>query len=145
MSSVCHSYVLAFHPYVTRMYWYVIRMSHVCTRMSSVCHSCVIRMYSYVIRMSLVCTRMSSVWHSYIRVYHPYVTRMWFYHEPHKKASSPFYHINIFDRKCKTPYGCITFNFYQKYFYEKTDLRHFYFRATIWTVISYTFHAKLLS
>ena len=138
MSSVCHSYVLAFHPYVTRMYWYVIRMSHVCTRMSSVCHSYALvrhpyvfvchpygtRIYAYIIRMSLVCGfTMNHI----------------------KKPQVHFIIINIFDRKCKTPYGCITFNFYQKYFYEKTDLRHFYFRATIWTVISYTFHAKLLS
>ena len=124
MSSVCHSYVLAFYPYVTRMYWYVIRMSHVCTRMSSVCHSYALvrhpyvfvchpygtRIYAYIIRMSLVCGfTMNHI----------------------KKPQVHFIIINIFDRKCKTPYGCITFNFYQKYFYEKTDLRHFYFRATI--------------
>ena len=124
MSSVCHSYVLAFHPYVTRMYWYVIHMSHVCTRMSSVCHSYALvrhpyvfvchpygtRIYAYIIRMSLVCGfTMNHI----------------------KKPQVHFIIINIFDRKCKTPYGCITFNFYQKYFYEKTDLRHFYFRATI--------------
>ena len=124
MSSVCHSYVLAFHPYVTRMYWYVIRMSHVCTRMSSVCHSYALvrhpyvfvchpygtRIYAYIIRMSLVCGfTMNHI----------------------KKPQVHFIIINIFDRKCKTPCGCITFNFYQKYFYEKTDLRHFYFRATI--------------
>ena len=124
MSSVCHSYVLAFHPYVTRMYWYVIRMSHVCTRMSSVCHSYALvrhpyvfvchpygtRIYAYIIRMSLVCGfTMNHI----------------------KKPQVHFIIINIFDRKCKTPYGCITFNFYKKYFYEKTDLRHFYFRATI--------------
>ena len=124
MSSVCHSYVLAFHPYVTCMYWYVIRMSHVCTRMSSVCHSYALvrhpyvfvchpygtRIYAYIIRMSLVCGfTMNHI----------------------KKPQVHFIIINIFDRKCKTPYGCITFNFYQKYFYEKTNLRHFYFRATI--------------
>ena len=38
MSSVCHSYVLVFHPYVTCLYSYVIRISLLCTRMSSVRH-----------------------------------------------------------------------------------------------------------
>ena len=35
---------------------------------------------------------------------------------------------NIFDRnECKIPIGCLTFIFYQKYFYDKIDLRLFYF------------------
>ena len=38
VSSVCHSYVVIYHPHVTRMYWCVICMSSVYTRMSSVCH-----------------------------------------------------------------------------------------------------------
>ena len=79
MSSICHWYVLVFHPYVTGMYSYVIRMSLVCTRMSSVCHSYVLERLPYVTRMSSVC---HSYTHSYVLVCHPCVTRMWFYHEP---------------------------------------------------------------
>ena len=69
--SVCHSHVPECHPYVTLM-------------------------YSHFILMSLVCTGMSSVCHAYVLACHPYITRMWFYHEPHKKASSPFYHNKYF-------------------------------------------------
>ena len=121
----------AYYLYVTRMYLNVIRMSLLCTHISSLCHSYVLvchpyvtRMYSHVIRISLVCGfTMNHI----------------------KKPQVHFIIINIFDRKCTTPYGCITFIFYQKYFYEKTDLRHFYFRATIETVISYPFDANFLS
>ena len=154
--SVCHSHIPECHPYVTLMYSHFILMSLVCTGMSSVCHTYVLACHPYVTRASSVCIRMSSVCHSYVLVCHPYGTRIYAYiirmslvcgftMNHIKKPQVHFIIINIFDRKCKTPYGCITFNFYQKYFYEKTDLRHFYFRATIWTVISYTFHAKLLS
>ena len=51
--SVCHSYVLVYHPYLTRMCSYIIRMSLVCHPYVLVCTRS--RMYSYVIRMSLVC------------------------------------------------------------------------------------------
>ena len=29
--------------------------------------------------------------------------------------------------ECKTPYGCLTLIFYQKYFFDKIDIRLFYF------------------
>ena len=63
LPSVCHSYVLVYHPYVTLMYSdsYVIRVSLSYARISSVrhsyvlvCHTHVTRIYSYVIRMSIV-------------------------------------------------------------------------------------------
>ena len=43
-----------------------------------------------------------------------------------------FYHEKIFliESECKTPIGCLTFIFYQKYFYDKMDLRLFYVRVT---------------
>ena len=46
--SVCHSYVLVYHPYVTRM-------SYVCLSYVLVCHTYVSYIYSYMIRMSHVC------------------------------------------------------------------------------------------
>ena len=41
-----------------------------------------------------------------------------------KKVLSPFYYKKIFliENECKTPIGCLTFIFYQKYFYDKIDL-----------------------
>ena len=60
------------------------------------------------------------------------------YISPHqnKKAKSPFYHEKIFLIENETPIGCLTFIFFQKYFfmiffYNNMDLRLFYFDVTI--------------
>ena len=36
----------------------------------------------------------------------------------------------MIENEFKTPYGCLTFIFYQKYFYDKMDLRVSYFHVT---------------
>ena len=43
-----------------------------------------------------------------------------------KKALCPFYHKKMFliENECKAPVGCcLTFIFYQQYFYDKIDLK----------------------
>ena len=52
------------------------------------------------------------------------------------KKSYVYFIIKIFlvENECKTPIGYLTFIFYQKYFYDKTDLRLFYFHVAIYTL-----------
>ena len=48
-----------------------------------------------------------------------------------KKKSILSWKIFLIENECRTPKGCLTFIFYQKYFYDKMDFRLFYFHVTI--------------
>ena len=55
-----------------------------------------------------------------------------------KKLQVHFIIQNIFvENESKKPYGSLTFIFYQKYFYDKMDLKLFYFHMTIYCYINF--------
>ena len=41
----------------------------------------------------------------------------------------------LVENECKTPIGCVTFIFYQKYFFDKMGLQLFNFRVTIYLML----------
>ena len=46
--------------------------------------------------------------------------------------------IFLIEYECKTPYGCLTFILYQKYFYDKTDVRLSYFHVKKCQISNFT-------
>ena len=55
------------------------------------------------------------------------------YGDPRKGANMAFRFLSLtlLGPKANIIIGCLTFIFYQKYFYDKMDLRLFYFNVTI--------------
>ena len=61
-------------------------------------------------------------------------------HENKKPEVHFIIKIILIENECKTYYGCLTFIFYQNIFYDKMDLRLFYFRVTICSTLNTCLH-----
>ena len=100
---------------------------------------CDIRLYMFVVCLVVVLCSLVCLWNNTRRKIWLVSVRFVFKNDisshENKKILSLIYHEKIYliENECKIPsIGCLTFIFHQKYFYDKMDLRVFYFHVTIY-------------